>query len=92
MIDLEQIILKDIGETTPYGDSRIDYERYDNILVLERYLDWLEYMRCELMSKLKSNSEYITRPEASMKNIAESSIEIYNNHILNETSIGVNDD
>lgn len=39
MINLERLILKDIGETMPYGDSTIDKVRYNNVLELEKWLD-----------------------------------------------------
>lgn len=87
MIDLEGLILKDIGDTKPIGVEAADEEIYDNICKLEVYLTYIQDIRDDLMNKLSDNEMLLDDKRASVSRIARLSRRIYNNHCIKEEEI-----
>lgn len=65
---IEDILLRFIGETQPYGETYIDEKRFEN-------QELLINMSCILIDVLINNSKYHSRPEYSMSKIGKYAFE-----------------
>lgn len=76
---IDDILLRLIGETQPYGETYIDEKRFENQELLIK-------VSCALIDILINNSKYRNRPEYSMSKIGE-----YAFKYLNELSRDLNE-
>lgn len=68
-MSISEILYKLLGEIEPYGDTRIDEERYNN---LQNYYEALMY----IVSRIKTSANLKDRKEFSINKIAKESNEI----------------
>lgn len=75
-MSITDILKKILGEIEPYGDTRIDEERYKNIPNYEEALDFI-------INKLKASAKLKDRPEYSIQKIAIECEDILNEYEIN---------
>ena len=75
-MSITDILKKILGEIEPYGDTRIDEERYKNIPNYEEALDFI-------INKLKASAKLKDRPEYSIHKIAAECEDVLNEYEIN---------
>lgn len=75
-MNISEILKRLLGEIEPYGDTRIDEERYKNIPNYEEALDFI-------ISKLKTSAKLKDRAEYSIQKIATECDDVLNEYEIN---------
>lgn len=75
-MSISEILDKILGKIEPYGDTRIDEERYKNIVNYDEALDFI-------LKRLKESAKLKNRPEYSIQKIATECEDILNEYEIN---------